>query len=243
MGQVCICRNMHCLCYKCAPFGALTNKRGTSAASNPWRFSSEFAEDDTATIYYNYRHYEPETGRWMSRDRIEEKGDLNLYLYCRNNAHLYNDVQGESIAGAALGATAVAALIYAASRCVEPLVEEAKKRFSDSGDKFKHCWTSCRASETCGVIAMELAGLGKEVFDRGLRVYCRYYPNSNICIENGTTPFWDSIEDLIANHQCVRWETASGPVMMGVVNLIRTVIGDDCECCCRRRAGYDNGDI
>ncbi|MGN0854166.1 MAG: hypothetical protein ACI4R9_01450 [Kiritimatiellia bacterium] len=32
------------------------------AASNPWRFSSEYAEDDTATVYYNYRHYEPVMG-------------------------------------------------------------------------------------------------------------------------------------------------------------------------------------
>ena len=54
--------------YEYAPFGAVIAQRGASAAANPWRFSSEYAEDDTATVYYNYRHYEPETGRWMSRD-------------------------------------------------------------------------------------------------------------------------------------------------------------------------------
>ena len=54
--------------YEYAPFGAVIAQRGASAAANPWRFSSESAEDDTATVYYNYRHYEPETGRWMSRD-------------------------------------------------------------------------------------------------------------------------------------------------------------------------------
>ena len=50
--------------YEYAPFGTLTVSRGTSAADNPWRFSSEYAEDDMATVYYNYRHYEQVAGRW-----------------------------------------------------------------------------------------------------------------------------------------------------------------------------------
>ena len=62
--------------YEYAPFGTVTAQRGASAASNPWRFSSEYGEDDTATAYYNYRHYESMTGRWMSRDPIEERGFL-----------------------------------------------------------------------------------------------------------------------------------------------------------------------
>ena len=70
--------------YEYAPFGALTISRGVSAADNPWRFSSEYAEDDTATVYYNYRHYEPVTGRWMSRDPIEEEGGINLYCAVDN---------------------------------------------------------------------------------------------------------------------------------------------------------------
>ena len=49
--------------YEYAPFGALTVSRGVSDAANPWRFLSEYAEDDTATVYCNYRHYEPVTGR------------------------------------------------------------------------------------------------------------------------------------------------------------------------------------
>jgi RHS repeat-associated protein len=71
--------------YEYAPFGALTAQCGISAASNPWRFSSEYAEDDTATVYYNYRHYEPETGRWLQRDTLGEMGGINLFGY------MYND--------------------------------------------------------------------------------------------------------------------------------------------------------
>ena len=60
--------------YEYAPFGALILSRGASAEVNPFRFSSEYAEDDTATVYYNYRHYEPVMGRWASRDMIQEYG-------------------------------------------------------------------------------------------------------------------------------------------------------------------------
>ena len=58
--------------YEYALFGVVLLQRGVCAASNPWRFSSEYANDDTATIYYNYRHYEPLTGRWLNRDPVEE---------------------------------------------------------------------------------------------------------------------------------------------------------------------------
>ena len=62
---------MRCLSF---PFAVIAFARGASAAVNPWRFSSEYAEDETATVYYNYRHYEPVTGRWMRRDPIGECG-------------------------------------------------------------------------------------------------------------------------------------------------------------------------
>ena len=45
--------------YEYTPFGFITTQRGLAATANPWRFSSEFAEGDIATVYYNYRHYEP----------------------------------------------------------------------------------------------------------------------------------------------------------------------------------------
>ena len=70
--------------YEYAPFGALTVSRGASAEANPFRFSSEYAEDDTATVYYNYRHYEPLMGRWMSRDPIGDRGESGLYGFCAN---------------------------------------------------------------------------------------------------------------------------------------------------------------
>jgi RHS repeat-associated protein len=83
--------------YEYVPFGAVTAQCGASAAANPWRLSSEYAEDDTATVYYNYRHYEPVMGRWMSRDPIEEYGGLGLYLFAANCPLCYPDALGMGV--------------------------------------------------------------------------------------------------------------------------------------------------
>lgn len=34
---------------------------------------------------YQYRYYDPQAGRWLSRDPIEERGGLNLYVHTRNS--------------------------------------------------------------------------------------------------------------------------------------------------------------
>ncbi len=38
-----------------------------------------------SVAYYGYRYYDPLTGRWPSRDPMEESGGENLYLPARNN--------------------------------------------------------------------------------------------------------------------------------------------------------------
>ncbi len=36
--------------------------------------------------YYGYRYYDPKTGKWPSRDPIEEEGGMNLYGFVGNDA-------------------------------------------------------------------------------------------------------------------------------------------------------------
>jgi RHS repeat-associated protein len=38
----------------------------------------------SGVTYYGYRYYDPATGRWPSRDPIEEEGGLNLYSFVEN---------------------------------------------------------------------------------------------------------------------------------------------------------------
>ena len=54
------------------------------ASTNTWRFSTKPQEEGTGFYYYGFRYYMPETGRWASRDPIEEEGGNNLYAFVGN---------------------------------------------------------------------------------------------------------------------------------------------------------------
>ena len=83
--------------YSYAPFGAVLIMLGDNAQSNHWRFSSEYADDVLTTVYFPYRHYEPMSGRWLSRDPIEESGGLLLYSMCNNSPLNLFDERGSSV--------------------------------------------------------------------------------------------------------------------------------------------------
>ena len=82
--------------YEYAPFGEVILSSGDLALTNPFRFSSEYADDTIALIYYNYRHYEPVAGRWLSRDPIEEYGGCNLAVFAGNHGGDRTDYLGLS---------------------------------------------------------------------------------------------------------------------------------------------------
>ena len=69
---------------KYGPFGEPLRETGTLAKKNPFRFSTKFNDNETGLLYYGYRYYNPSTGRWKSRDPLEEQGDLNLFNFVGN---------------------------------------------------------------------------------------------------------------------------------------------------------------
>ncbi|MGN0834758.1 MAG: RHS repeat domain-containing protein [Candidatus Spyradosoma sp.] len=79
--------------YDYAPFGAVS-PRGD--VTQPFQWSSEFYDSELDLVYYNYRHYSPTDGRWLSRDPIEEEGGLNLYAISENKPIYKWDVLGKS---------------------------------------------------------------------------------------------------------------------------------------------------
>jgi RHS repeat-associated protein len=55
------------------------------ASDFDFRFSSEVFDTETGLVYYNFRYYSAEFGRWLSRDPIGEEGGLNLSGMANNN--------------------------------------------------------------------------------------------------------------------------------------------------------------
>ncbi|MCD4779486.1 MAG: hypothetical protein K8S27_02905, partial [Candidatus Omnitrophica bacterium] len=72
--------------YEYDPYGNSVLSTGALASSNPYRFSTKYLDDEFNLYYYGYRYYDPETGRWLNRDPIDEQGGLNLYVLLNNNS-------------------------------------------------------------------------------------------------------------------------------------------------------------
>ena len=70
---------------------------GFDASSFTYKFSTKPLDLTTGLYYYTYRYYDPLTGRWPSRDPIEERGGVNLYGFVENNPNWNIDYLGLAI--------------------------------------------------------------------------------------------------------------------------------------------------
>lgn len=80
--------------YEYDPFGKTTVATGSKANDFSHRFSTKPLNLTTGLYYYGYRFYDPETGRWPSRDPIEEEGGVNLYGFVYNSPLSWIDIMG-----------------------------------------------------------------------------------------------------------------------------------------------------
>ena len=73
-----------------------TPRPGNSSRSRALRPQkpSKLAENTVHVADYLYRYYDPLTGRWPSRDPIEERGGANLYGFVGNDGVNRFDVLG-----------------------------------------------------------------------------------------------------------------------------------------------------
>ena len=60
------------------------------------RYSTKYIDAEAGLYYYGYRFYSPVLRRWLNRDPIEERGGLNLYGFCGNNAVANYDKDGRA---------------------------------------------------------------------------------------------------------------------------------------------------
>lgn len=82
--------------YEYDPFGKVLVVTGSEAEGNSFRFSTKYYDVETGLYYYGFRCYDPVSGRWWTRDPIEEEGGLNLYGFVGNNPIGSVDKDGRS---------------------------------------------------------------------------------------------------------------------------------------------------
>jgi RHS repeat-associated protein len=71
--------------YEYDPFGRELRATGSYAEENPMRFSSQYWDEETSLVYFGFRYYLPQWGRFLNRDPIEELGGINLYRFVSND--------------------------------------------------------------------------------------------------------------------------------------------------------------
>ncbi len=75
-------------------FGREVRSTGPASDIMPFRFSTKYTDAESGLVYYGYRFYDADRGRWASRDPIEERGGVNLYGFCSNQAISLIDIDG-----------------------------------------------------------------------------------------------------------------------------------------------------
>lgn len=72
--------------YDYGPQGEIANSWQGADARQPYGFNTKYAQKETGWIYYGLRYLDPQTGRWLNRDPIGERGGKNIYSLCLNDA-------------------------------------------------------------------------------------------------------------------------------------------------------------
>jgi RHS repeat-associated protein len=96
--------------YEYDAFLGILRATGPLAFVNPFVGSTKFCDWETGFLYYGYRYYDPDTGRWPNRDPVDELGHRvllneeklkkvrpdrgNLYGFVRNNPANRIDADG-----------------------------------------------------------------------------------------------------------------------------------------------------
>jgi len=78
--------------YRYDPWGNLIDSTGTVA--NPLRFTAREWDEESGLYFYRARYYDPQAGRFISRDPVGVQGGLNLYAFAHNRPVARGDPLG-----------------------------------------------------------------------------------------------------------------------------------------------------
>jgi RHS repeat-associated protein len=74
------------------PFGKSISISGTNPV--PFGFSTKYLDSETSLNYYGFRYYNPNTGRFINKDPLEESGGVSLYGFTANSPTNFVDLLG-----------------------------------------------------------------------------------------------------------------------------------------------------
>ena len=106
----------------------------------PFGFSTKYRDAETGFLYYGYRYYNPQTGRWLNRDPIGEAGGLNVNAFIANNP--LNSFDAFGLAGKQ-ALNAPRAILRASMRLTESYVKQASEAlpkliYNNGRDAYKY---------------------------------------------------------------------------------------------------------
>jgi RHS repeat-associated protein len=93
----------------------------TNPGFQPFGFAGGIYDNDVRLIRFGTRDYEPQLGRWTSKDLIRFAGGLNLYVYAENDAINSKDPLGTQLPGGGLTPADFAIIAQAFGMTVEQL--------------------------------------------------------------------------------------------------------------------------
>ena len=131
-------------------FGEVTESKAGSYSSfdNELQYTGAVYDDSTGLLYLNARFYDPQTGRFISRDTYrgeqDHAGTWHLYAYCANNPVNYVDPSGHLAISAGAIAAASAAMIAATAHM--------------NTSQFKQSWR-----DFCTTVGNGLSSIGEQL--------------------------------------------------------------------------------
>ena len=78
--------------YSYDPYGRATLVSGSNLAT--FQYTHDYYHATSGLNLTMYRAYDPNTGRWLNRDIIQEHGGLNLYKYAKDDPICFTDPLG-----------------------------------------------------------------------------------------------------------------------------------------------------
>ena len=193
--------------------------------------------------YYGYRYYDAVTGRWPSRDPIQERGGMNLYGFVRNNSISRGDFLGrEEVDLSAAAGAFFDALGILGGAVVDAIVDEHKENES-ANDQFDEVKSDYLGPGGSRIYSFDQSSpwtqaiMKKPVYDR-LREFLKKMARES-CDDGtmlmGHTGKWDDSADNAPLLQPL-WDLINYGIKVDVQSLgsndgTFTITGVDCSKC------------